>query len=94
MLLRLINTRTVFGFAQTEALINETSANAGVRDQRLAIEWTKQNIAAFGGNPDKITIHGQSSGGLAMGIQMLAYGGSKYQSLGHEMCAHSSQASQ
>lgn len=48
-----------------------------MRDQRLAIEWVKDNIKAFGGNPDKITIHGQSSGGLAMGMQVLAYGGSK-----------------
>ena len=67
----------VFGFAQTDALINETSANAGVRDQRLAIEWVKDNIGAFGGEGSKITIHGQSSGGLAMGIQALAYGGTK-----------------
>ena len=67
----------VFGFAQTDALIKETSANAGIRDQRLSIEWVQQNIAAFGGDPNKITIHGQSSGGLAMGMQILAYGGRK-----------------
>ena len=67
----------MFGFAQTDALIQETSANAGIRDQRLAIEWVQQNIAAFGGDYNKITIHGQSSGGLAMGMQILAYGGSK-----------------
>lgn len=66
-----------FGFAQTEALVAEGSTNAGLRDQRLAIEWAHDNIAAFGGDPDKITIHGQSSGGLAMGMQMLAYGGTR-----------------
>lgn len=55
----------------------EGSENAGVRDQRLAIEWVRDNIEAFGGDPDRITIHGQSSGGLAVGIQMLAYGNLK-----------------
>ena len=57
--------------------IKEGSENAGVRDQRLAIEWVHDNIAAFGGDPARITIHGQSSGGLAVGIQMLAYGNSR-----------------
>ncbi|PSN73818.1 putative lipase [Corynespora cassiicola Philippines] len=66
-----------FGFAQSESLKEEGSGNAGLRDQRLAIEWVRDHIAAFGGNPDKITIHGQSSGGLAVGLQLLAYGGTK-----------------
>ncbi|KAF7192760.1 Secreted lipase [Pseudocercospora fuligena] len=67
----------IFGFAKSEALRAEGSENAGLRDQRLAIEWVSQNIAAFGGDPSKITIHGQSSGGASMGWQILAYGGSK-----------------
>lgn len=52
-----------FGFARNEALKSEGSENAGLRDQRLAIEWVRDNIAHFGGDPDKITISGQSSGG-------------------------------
>ena len=67
----------VFGFSQSSALLGEGSANAGVRDQRLAIEWVYENIAAFGGDPERITIHGQSSGGLAVGIQIMAYGASR-----------------
>lgn len=55
---------TVFGFAQSAALKSEGSENAGLRDQRLAIEWVRDNIAHFGGNPNKITIFGQSSGGM------------------------------
>ncbi|KAI1470940.1 alpha/beta-hydrolase [Daldinia caldariorum] len=66
-----------FGFAQSNALEVEGSENAGLRDQRLAIEWVRDNIEYFGGDPEKITIHGQSSGGLAVGIQIMAYGGSK-----------------
>ncbi|CAK3744481.1 Hypothetical predicted protein [Lecanosticta acicola] len=67
----------VFGFAQSASLQQEGSENAGVRDQRLALEWVQHNIAGFGGNPNNVTIHGQSSGGLAMGIQTVAYGASK-----------------
>ncbi|KAI1376917.1 carboxylesterase family protein [Hypoxylon crocopeplum] len=67
----------LFGFAQSEALESEGSENAGLRDQRLAIEWVRDNIAHFGGDPGKITISGQSSGGLAVGMQIMAYGGSK-----------------
>ncbi|KAI1410866.1 carboxylesterase family protein [Hypoxylon sp. FL1857] len=66
-----------FGFAQSDALESEGSENAGLRDQRLAIEWVRDNIKYFGGDPEKITIFGQSSGGLAVGMQIMAYGGSK-----------------
>lgn len=52
-----------FGFAQSTALRQEGSENAGLRDQRLAIEWIRDNIEQFGGDPERITIHGQSSGG-------------------------------
>ncbi|PHH91910.1 hypothetical protein CDD83_9777 [Cordyceps sp. RAO-2017] len=66
-----------FGFAQSDALKSEGSENAGLRDQRLAIEWVRDNIAQFGGDPQRITIFGQSSGGLAVGLHILAYGGDK-----------------
>jgi carboxylesterase type B len=66
-----------FGFAQSNSLKEERSENAGLRDQRLAIEWVRDNIVYFGGNPDNITIFGQSSGGLAVGLQLLAFGGTK-----------------
>ncbi|KAH7115112.1 Alpha/Beta hydrolase protein [Dendryphion nanum] len=66
-----------FGFAQSGSLQEEGSLNAGLRDQRLAIEWVRDNILSFGGNPSNITIFGQSSGGLAVGMHLLAYGGTK-----------------
>jgi len=51
------------------------SANAGLLDQRLALKWVKDNIGAFGGNPDDVTIMGQSGGGYAVVSQMALYDG-------------------
>ncbi|GAB1731204.1 hypothetical protein NU195Hw_g621t1 [Hortaea werneckii] len=67
----------VFGFAKSTALTEQGSANAGIKDQRLALEWVKEHIESFGGDSDRVTIFGQSSGGLAVGLQILAYGAEK-----------------
>lgn len=67
----------VFGFALNDALNSTESLNVGLKDQRLALEWTRQNIQYFGGDPDRITIFGQSSGALSVTLQVLAYGGTR-----------------
>ncbi|XP_049851859.1 esterase FE4-like [Schistocerca gregaria] len=46
--------------------------NLGMKDQVLALKWIKQNIRAFGGNPDEVTISGQSSGGSAVHYHVLS----------------------
>lgn len=51
----------VFGFANFGGL---NSGNVGFFDQRLALEWVKDNIEAFGGNPDDITIAGSGFGSV------------------------------
>ncbi|PIG82324.1 putative duf1446 domain-containing protein [Aspergillus arachidicola] len=51
------------------------SANAGLLDQRLAMMWVKQNIAAFGGNPHDITIMGQFGGGWAIAAHLVLFDG-------------------
>jgi para-nitrobenzyl esterase len=54
----------VMGFLSHPALDAEghPSGNYGVMDQALALQWIKDNIAAFGGNPNNVTIGGQSAG--------------------------------
>ncbi|KAI0814467.1 alpha/beta-hydrolase [Xylaria sp. FL0064] len=52
----------IFGFPGSP----ETAHNIGFIDQYLAVEWIYDNIAAFGGDPDRITIIGQSSGAVAV----------------------------
>lgn len=77
----------VFGFF---SLNNDASrGNYGIWDQILALKWVKNNIMSFGGNPDSITIFGESAGGFSVSLLSLI---PQNQGLFHRVIAQSGTA--
>ncbi|KAK4641587.1 hypothetical protein QC761_500510 [Podospora bellae-mahoneyi] len=70
-----LNYRVGFlGFPGGAEVAKEGVTNLGFKDQRIALQWVHENIAAFGGDPDKVTLWGQSAGSHSITHQILAYG--------------------
>jgi para-nitrobenzyl esterase len=68
-----------FGFLGHRALTNEvatyrSSANYGLLDQRMALGWIRDHIAAFGGDPASVTVAGRMAGGDSVGLHLVSPG--------------------
>jgi len=68
---------------------SEVSGNMGLRDQNMAMLWVRDNIASFGGDPDQVTINGQSAGSFSLTYHMFS---PKSSGLFHRVIAQSGAA--
>lgn len=60
----------IFGFLSTED--ENAEGNAGLKDQLFGLKWVRRNIGNFGGNPESVTIFGESAGGASVQYHLVS----------------------
>ncbi|KAJ4387971.1 hypothetical protein N0V93_008574 [Gnomoniopsis smithogilvyi] len=71
-----------FGFLSSEDLVSHGGVpNVGIHDMRFSLEWVKSHINKFGGDPEQVTVAGESAGGGAVMLLTMANGGTEGTSL-------------
>jgi carboxylesterase type B len=63
------------GFLAGEEVRRHGDLNVGLLDQRKALHWVRQHIRQFGGDPDRVVIHGDSAGAGSVAHHLVASGG-------------------
>ena len=58
-----------FGFLSLGS--ENVPGNMGLRDQNMALKWVNRNIKQFGGNPDQVTVFGESAGALSVAYHII-----------------------